>query len=178
MPLPLTVSCFSKIQIGFTFLVLTHSSNHGQSPEGHKMDVCVCVCVLNLSNLCFDAVGWVTVGQSIKTSCTTDMLPLAGRRERAYHSAMQHHVYWTWMQSESNVCLSQRTSPILRPCGAMTLTTWTGRTHTVWLDIAADYRCSPAVQTEWDPTYDDAQVQLAILYTTTTPLVIDTHQHR
>jgi len=24
MPLPLTVSCFSKIQIGFTFLVLTH----------------------------------------------------------------------------------------------------------------------------------------------------------
>jgi len=24
MPLPLTVSCFSKIQIGFTFLVSTH----------------------------------------------------------------------------------------------------------------------------------------------------------
>ena len=24
MPLPLTVSCFSKIQIGFTFLVLAH----------------------------------------------------------------------------------------------------------------------------------------------------------
>jgi len=24
MPLPLTVSCFSKIQIGFTFLVLSH----------------------------------------------------------------------------------------------------------------------------------------------------------
>ena len=25
MPLPLTVSCFSKIQIGFTFLVLAHA---------------------------------------------------------------------------------------------------------------------------------------------------------
>jgi len=25
MPLPLSVSCFSKIQIGFTFLVLTHT---------------------------------------------------------------------------------------------------------------------------------------------------------
>jgi len=30
MPLPLTVSCFSKIQIGFAFLVLTHLSSPGQ----------------------------------------------------------------------------------------------------------------------------------------------------
>ena len=30
MPLPLTVSCFSKIQIGFTFLVLAHPSSPGQ----------------------------------------------------------------------------------------------------------------------------------------------------
>ena len=30
MPLPLTVSCFSKIQIGFTFLVLAHPGNPGQ----------------------------------------------------------------------------------------------------------------------------------------------------
>ena len=28
MPLPLTVSCFSKIQIGFTFLVLAHPGTH------------------------------------------------------------------------------------------------------------------------------------------------------
>ena len=27
LPLPLTVSCFSKIQIGFTFLVLAHSGS-------------------------------------------------------------------------------------------------------------------------------------------------------
>jgi len=31
MPLPLTVSCFSKIQIGFTFLVLAHPGSPGQS---------------------------------------------------------------------------------------------------------------------------------------------------
>ena len=31
MPLPLTVSCFSKIQIGFTFLVPTHPGSPGQS---------------------------------------------------------------------------------------------------------------------------------------------------
>ena len=29
MPLPLTVSCFSKIQIGFTFLVLAHPGSRG-----------------------------------------------------------------------------------------------------------------------------------------------------
>jgi len=31
MPLPLTVSCFSKIQIGFTFLVPAHPVSPGQS---------------------------------------------------------------------------------------------------------------------------------------------------
>jgi len=30
MPLPLTVSCFSRIQIGFTFLVLTHLGSPGK----------------------------------------------------------------------------------------------------------------------------------------------------
>ena len=42
MPLPLTVSCFSKIQIGFTFLVPAHPGSPGQGP---LKGVCVCVCV-------------------------------------------------------------------------------------------------------------------------------------
>ena len=41
MPLPLTVSCFSKIQIGFTFLVPAHPGSPGQSAIKR---VCVCVC--------------------------------------------------------------------------------------------------------------------------------------
>jgi len=41
MPLPLTVSCFSKIQIGFTFLVPAHLSSPGKGP----LNGCVCVCV-------------------------------------------------------------------------------------------------------------------------------------
>ena len=32
MPLPLTVSCFSKIQIGFTFLVPAHPGSLGKGP--------------------------------------------------------------------------------------------------------------------------------------------------
>ena len=43
MPLPLTVSCFSKIQIGFAFLVLAHLSSPGKRAVKR---VCVCVCVL------------------------------------------------------------------------------------------------------------------------------------
>ena len=32
MPLPLTVSCFSKIQTGFTFLVPAHVGSPGKGP--------------------------------------------------------------------------------------------------------------------------------------------------
>ena len=50
MPLPLTVSCFCKIQIGFTFLVPAHLGSPGRGP----LNVCVCVCVCALMLL----VGW------------------------------------------------------------------------------------------------------------------------
>jgi len=40
MPLPLTVSCSSKIQIGFTFLVPAHLGSPGQRAVKR---VCVCV---------------------------------------------------------------------------------------------------------------------------------------
>ena len=41
MPLPLTVSCFSKIQFGFTFLVPAHPGSAGQRAVKR-------VCVLTL----------------------------------------------------------------------------------------------------------------------------------
>ena len=41
MPLPLTAPCFSKIQIGFTFLVPAHLG----SPGKRAVKWCVCVCV-------------------------------------------------------------------------------------------------------------------------------------
>jgi len=44
MSLPLTVSCFSKIQIGFTFLVPAHQGSPGQRAV-KCVCVCVCVCV-------------------------------------------------------------------------------------------------------------------------------------
>jgi len=39
MPLPLTASCFSKIQVGFTFLVPDDLSSPGKGP----LNGCVCV---------------------------------------------------------------------------------------------------------------------------------------
>jgi len=41
----LTVSCFSKIQIGFTFLVLAHPGSPGQ----RAVERCVCVCMFSSS---------------------------------------------------------------------------------------------------------------------------------
>ena len=45
MPLPLTVSCFNKILIGFTFLVPAHLGCPGKRAVKRGC-VCVCVCVV------------------------------------------------------------------------------------------------------------------------------------
>ena len=60
MPLPLTVSCFSKIQIGFAFLVPAYLGSPGKGATNG------CVCdrlkiplnygCLNVTNLCISAV--------------------------------------------------------------------------------------------------------------------------
>ena len=57
MPLPLTVSCFSKIQIGFTFLVQAYLGSPGKGPLNEcvlystmygmlemQTDMCGCTC--------------------------------------------------------------------------------------------------------------------------------------
>jgi len=48
MPLPLTVSCFSKIQTGFTFLVPAHLVSPRQRAVKR-----VCVCVFILSDVIY-----------------------------------------------------------------------------------------------------------------------------
>jgi len=52
MPLPLTVSCSSKMQTGFTFLVPAHMGSPGQ---GAVKRVCVCVCVCACVRACVRA---------------------------------------------------------------------------------------------------------------------------
>jgi len=43
MPLPLTVSCFSKIQIGFTFLIPAYTGSPRKGPLNARARMCVCV---------------------------------------------------------------------------------------------------------------------------------------
>ena len=56
MLLPLTVSCFSKIQIDFAFLVTAYPGSPGKRAVKR---VCVCVCNINCLQ-CFDTVGWAS----------------------------------------------------------------------------------------------------------------------
>jgi len=56
MPLPLTVSCFSKIQTGFTFLVLAHPDSPRQRAVKWMCVFCIlCRAVPKIEN------GWLTV---------------------------------------------------------------------------------------------------------------------
>ena len=64
MPLLLTVSCSSKIQIGFTFLVPAHLGSPGKRP----LNGCACVCVHYTSVTSRDVI--VT---SVTWHCGTDM---------------------------------------------------------------------------------------------------------
>jgi len=67
MPLPLTVSCFSKIQIGFTFVVLAHPGSPGK-----RAIKWVCVCVLSHFDYALPPVHYVqTFTSSVKLEIQT-----------------------------------------------------------------------------------------------------------
>ena len=59
MSLPFTVSCFSKIQIGFTFLVPAHPGSPGKRAVKR---VCVCVCVLSCDKILYSQLCFVQNG--------------------------------------------------------------------------------------------------------------------
>jgi len=56
MPLPLTVSCFSKIEIGFTFLVPAHPGSPGKRAVKR-----VCVCIQTIECTLHNRIQYETV---------------------------------------------------------------------------------------------------------------------
>ena len=68
MPPPLTVSCFSKIQIGFTFLVPDHPGSPGQRAVKR-----VCVCVHRINSVTSSST-WPR-GRSSAPSCGVSSRP-------------------------------------------------------------------------------------------------------
>ena len=75
MPLPLTVSCFSKIQIGYTFLVPAHPGCPGQRAV-KRLCVCVCVCVCVHDWSAADAVRADMIAELLQTRQQHDMREL------------------------------------------------------------------------------------------------------
>jgi len=62
MPLPLTVSCFSKIQIGFTFLVPAHPRSPGKRAVKRvcvRVRVRVCVYVIKVKVINFEITYYI-----------------------------------------------------------------------------------------------------------------------
>ena len=51
MPLPLTVSCFSEIQIGFTFLVPAHPGSPGKRAVKRVCASRVVLCLQSVENI-------------------------------------------------------------------------------------------------------------------------------
>ena len=62
IPLPLTISCSSKIQIGFTFLVPAHLGSPGQRAVKR---VCVCVCVYLLITITTRIFTFLQTGRDV-----------------------------------------------------------------------------------------------------------------
>ena len=83
MPLPLTVSCFSKIAIGFTFLVPSHLGSPG------CVCVCVCVCVCITCRWSRRSGGRVVI-RSADTKADTAALRQPAARTSTRHSQRLH----------------------------------------------------------------------------------------
>jgi len=72
MPLSLTVSCFSKIQICFTFLVLAYPG----SPDKGPLNVCVCVCARARARACVNfSLNHYSFLDNFRLSFATKFLP-------------------------------------------------------------------------------------------------------
>jgi len=70
MPLPVTVSCSSKIHIGFTFLVPAHPGSPGQ--RAVKL-VCVCVCVTDF--ISSTSITWATTAATRTCGRRVELTP-------------------------------------------------------------------------------------------------------
>ena len=101
MPLPLTVSCFSNIQIGFTFLVPAQPGSPGKRAVKW---VCVCVCVCSLLWEMFSFVTKHTnisdhykllYGELVSSStCTIAVLPIMFWQLRPSTGALSLSLYY------------------------------------------------------------------------------------
>jgi len=65
MPLPLTVSCFSKIQIGFTFLVPAHPSSPGKRAVKRVSVLSLFCAIISINNNRIYVALWVVTSEAL-----------------------------------------------------------------------------------------------------------------
>jgi len=117
MPLPLTDTCFSKVQTGFTFLVPAHPGSPGQRAV-KWVCVCVCVCILKAvvvfksrkSCITCSAVQQHSRGSWIhpSTHCRTSVHPASVRcvetSQTSEHFRSLQHPHTSSMTARYNNC--------------------------------------------------------------------------
>ena len=130
IPLPLTVSCFSKIQTGFTFLVPAHLGSTGQRAVKR---LCVCVVIIAV-DVCRQAGVWF-VGRrasrsTVVSCCQCTRCQVPARPPTAPRSACL---------PASSHAMSRCTRP---PCGSSTTTCCVPSTLPAHVDFVASIpRC-------------------------------------
>jgi len=120
MPLPLTVACYSKIQIGFTFPVPAHLGSPGKRAV---KQVCMCVCVG--CSACFRhsvymcvawRCCWLCINWTTYDSCSCGTIPL--------HVLLVFCVRWQNLQHKygvSSLAVSLNRSDVCVVCSSSQL---------------------------------------------------------
>jgi len=102
MPLPLTVSCFSKIQIGFTFLVPAHLGSPGKRAVKR---VCVCVSglVMAESSMMCEHIWWLHASYSASQKSRSTILLV----QHAYNNGLLNNqmAYTCVIIQQTEMCL-------------------------------------------------------------------------
>ena len=103
MPLLLSVSCFSKIQFGFTFAVPAHPRSPGQRAVKRRVCVCVCVCVCVRACACVR----VCVYLNVKTCCRLGKIAAIGWFARLSEVSACVECF-LWIVAQSVLCSSRK----------------------------------------------------------------------
>ena len=112
MPLPLTVSCFSKIYIGFTFVVVAYPRSPGKGP----LNGCVCVWLVSWTTswlsrqfvCCFWALCYFSLWTFVclQVSCFSVYIPWCSHQQLYSYDTCGWNCHWLSSAFSSN---SQRT---------------------------------------------------------------------
>ena len=88
MPPPLTFSCFSKIQIVFSFLVAAHPGSPGKRAV-KRACVCVCVCVRACVRACVTLAGMIC--ETAYGFCVQAIRKMIERKKKTVEGRLVRH---------------------------------------------------------------------------------------